>query len=235
MPNPPVLPSSIGPYTSTTSGNVQTLPAATGSGVTYSVTENDPDGSITSFNSSTRRIVVDIPTNLTTLTITYTATNSGGSVSRSVDFQRLSPLPTLTTPNFSDDTGDDQSWTQNTPISSINVPAASGNPTPSYSLVGLSPSGITFNTSSRIISGTPIFTGSGTIRIRATNSQGSDDWTIGYTTGVTLSTPNFADDTGNDQNWTQNTAITPIIVPAASGNPTPSYSVVSALPTGYII
>ena len=38
--------------------------------------------------------------------------------------------------------------------------------------------------------------------------------------------PAFADDTGDAQTWTQNTAITPITVPAASGTPTPTYAAV---------
>ena len=38
-----------------------------------------------------------------------------------------------------------------------------------------------FNATPRVISGTPTAIGSGTIRIRATNSQGSDDWTVDYT------------------------------------------------------
>ena len=95
---------------------------------------------------------------------------------------RIGDPEVMTSPSFADDTGNAQSWTQNTAIAPIAVPEASGNPTPTYAAIGSLPSGIGFNTSTRIISGTPTGTGSGTIRIRATNSEGSDDWTVGYTT-----------------------------------------------------
>ena len=87
-------------------------------------------------------------------------------------------------PSFADDTGDAQSWTQNTAIVPVTVPAATGTPTPTYAAVGTLPAGIAFNTTTRVISGTRTATGSGTITIRASNSEGSDDWTVAYTTAV---------------------------------------------------
>ena len=83
-------------------------------------------------------------------------------------------------PTFSDNTGNAQSWVQNTGIGSITVPAAAGAPTPTYAAVGSLPAGISFNPGTRVLSGTPTATGSGTIRIRATNSAGSADWTVTY-------------------------------------------------------
>ena len=137
---------------------------------------------------------------------------------------------TLTAPNWTDDTGDDVDWTQNSAITDITVPAATGNPTPTYAASGL-PAGVTFNTGTRIISGTPTGSGSGTITITATNSEGSDTWTVDYATSGALTAPNWADDTGDDQDWTQNSAITSFTVPAATGNPAPTYSV-AGLPNG---
>ena len=101
---------------------------------------------------------------------------------------------TLTAPAFADDTGDDQDWTQDAAITSITVPAATGTPTPAYAAVGSLPAGISFNTTTRVISGTPTAVGSGTITIRATNSQGSDDWVVDYattaaTTGDSVTVP----------------------------------------------
>ena len=49
-----------------------------------------------------------------------------------------------------------------------------------YSVFGSLPAGLAFNTSTRVISGTPAEVGSGTITIRARNSAGSDDWTVDY-------------------------------------------------------
>ena len=89
-----------------------------------------------------------------------------------------------TAPTFADDTGIDQRWTLNTAITSVTVPAASGSPAPTYAPVGALPAGITFSTSSRVISGTPTVVGSGAITIRSTNSEGADDWTVAYTIAV---------------------------------------------------
>ena len=81
-------------------------------------------------------------------------------------------------PVFVDDTGDAQAWTQNVAIAPITVPAASGSPTPTYAAVGSLPAGIAFDVTTRVLSGAPTDIGSGTITIRATNSEGDDDWTV---------------------------------------------------------
>ena len=137
-------------------------------------------------------------------------------------------------PSFTDDTGDAQAWTQNTAITNITVPEADGSPAPTYAVVGSLPSGIAFDTGTRVISGTPTAAGSGTITVRATNSEGTADWTVAYTTTGIDAAPSFADDTGNNQFWTQNQAITDIVVPVADGHPTPTYAVVGSLPVGII-
>ena len=85
-------------------------------------------------------------------------------------------------PSFTDDTGDDSAWIVGIAITDISVPEAIGTPTPTYAVVGNLPNGINFNTSTRVLSGTPTVAGSGTITIRSTNSEGSDDWTVDYTT-----------------------------------------------------
>ena len=108
---------------------------------------------------------------------------------------------------FADSTGGTQFWTQNTAITPVTVPAATGTPTPTYAATGV-PAGINFNTTTRAISGTPTAVGSGTITVTATNSAGSATWTVAYITAAALTAPSFADNTGNAQNWTQNTAIT---------------------------
>ena len=55
-------------------------------------------------------------------------------------------------PSFTDSTGDDQDWIQNTAITDITVPTASGTPTPTYAVEGSLPAGIAFDTSTRVIS-----------------------------------------------------------------------------------
>ena len=64
-------------------------------------------------------------------------------------------------------------------------------------LVGSLPAGVDFNANTRVISGTPTAVSSGTVTIRASNSEGDDDWTIDYATTaavtsniVTVTLPN---------------------------------------------
>ena len=144
----------------------------------------------------------------------------------------LAETAALAAPSFTDNTGDAQTWTAGTGITSITVPEADGTPAPTYAVQSGLPSGLAFDTTTRVISGTPSAAGSGTITIRASNSEGDADWTVDYTTSAALRAPAFSDNTGDDQTWTQNTAITNITVPAASGNPTPTYAVQGSLPAG---
>ena len=159
------------------------------------------------------------------------AENSAGESSYTSDLA-TSTLAALTVPSFTDDTGTAQSWTVGTSIAAVQVPAASGNPTPAYAVVGGLPSGLAFATGTRRITGTPTAAGSGTIRIRATNSQGSDDWTVTYTAAAAQTAPAFADNTGDAQSWFTGVAITSLTVPAATGTPTPTYAAVGGLPSG---
>ena len=121
--------------------------------------------------------ITGTPTSVGSGTITITATNSDGSTTWTLDYNIISDLKA---PVFSDTAGDDQTWTVGTAILNVVVPTASGLPAPTYAVVGSLPGGLTFNASTRIISGTPTSSGSGTVTIRATNSEGSADWTVDY-------------------------------------------------------
>ena len=91
-------------------------------------------------------------------------------------------------PAFEDDTGDAISGTVGTAIADVVVRKASGFPTPTHAVVGSLPAGVSFDTV-----GVPenaagvlefdedaIEPGSDTITIRATNSEGTADWTVDY-------------------------------------------------------
>ena len=94
---------------------------------------------------------------------------------RDLRFER-SPLAA---PSWTDNTGDDITGTVGTAIAAITVPAVDvGNPTPTYAQVG-TVAGVSFDPATRVLSfdEDAIVAGSGTIRIRATNSEGTDDWT----------------------------------------------------------
>ena len=114
----------------------------------------------------------------------FRATNSVGDSQYSPNANATTDATptTLTAPAFADDTGDAQTWTTGVAIAAITVPAATGNPTPTYAVEGSLPSGLAFDTATRVISGTPAAVSSGTITIRATNSEGSDDWTVTFVT-----------------------------------------------------
>ena len=129
--------------------------------------------------------------------------------------------PVAVAPSFADDTGDAQTWTENVAIAPVTVPAADGTPIPTYAAVGTLPAGISFNTTTRVISGTPSAIGSGTITIRASNSEGMADWTVDYNTAAPLAAPSFADDTGDTQAWIENQAVASITVPEARRQPAP--------------
>lgn len=84
-------------------------------------------------------------------------------------------------PSWTDATGDAFTGTVGQAITDITVPAVdAGNPPPTYAVVGTLPDGLNFDTTTRVISGTPAGAGEGTITIRATNSQGTADWTVDY-------------------------------------------------------
>ena len=109
-------------------------------------------------------------------------------------------------PSFSDNTGDAISGVVGTAITPITVPEAAGEPAPTYAAVytaselfgfqgagtgwdrapfhsrsqPILPDGLAFNATTRVLSGTPTAVGSGTITIRATNSEGAADWTVAY-------------------------------------------------------
>ena len=84
-------------------------------------------------------------------------------------------------PSFADIAGDPQDWVRGQAITTVQVPAASGMPTPTYAVVGPLPAGLSFDSNTRQITGTPTVVGSGSIRIRASNSAGFDEWIFFYT------------------------------------------------------
>ena len=104
------------------------------------------------------------------------ATTKAGTTLTFRDFEPVSP-------SWDDNTGDAISGTVGTAISSVTVPEVDdGNPTPTYAAVGALPAGVSFNTTTRVLSfdEDDIEAGSSTITIRATNSAGNADWTVAY-------------------------------------------------------
>ena len=88
----------------------------------------------------------------------------------------------LSAPEFADDTGDAISGIVGVAIADVVVPEADGTPTPTYTAVVALPPGISFDAGTRTLSfdEDSIEVGTGTITIRAMNSEGFDDWTVPY-------------------------------------------------------
>ena len=164
------------------------------------------------------RVLSGAPTAVGSGTIRIRATNSEGTADWTVAY---TTNPANAAPSFVVDTGNPQTWMQNQSITPLTVPAAQGFPAPAYATVGALPAGLAFDVITRVLSGAPTAVGSGTIRIRATNSEGTADWTVAYTTNPANAAPSFVVDTGNPQTWMQNQSITPLTVPAAVGIPAP--------------
>ena len=89
----------------------------------------------------------------------------------------------LVAPSWTDNTGDDITGTLGTAIADVTVPAVdAGVPDPTYASVGSLPAGVLFDPTTRVLSFEEdvIVAGTGTITIRATNSEDTADWTVGY-------------------------------------------------------
>ena len=109
--------------------------------------------------------------------------------------------------------------------------AASGNPTPTYSKsAGDLPAGLTLDTTSGALTGTPTTLGDSTFTLTATNSEGSVDKQFTISVVEALAAPAWTDSVLGS-GLKVGTAFTDGV--AATGKPTPTYSVFSgSLPAG---
>ena len=197
--------------------------AADGNGTTtYSLGDssgNLPDG--LSFDASTRSIT-GTPTVAAQTDLIYTATDADGD-SASLTFT----VKVDGTPDFGDQTIAAQVWTLNLAIAALQLPqAADGNGTISYSLgdsSGNLPDGLSFDASTRSITGTPTVVAPADLIYTATDADG-DYASLTFTVKID-GTPDFGAQTIAAQVWTLNQAIAALLLPeAANGNGTISYS-----------
>ena len=141
-------------------------------------------------------------------------------------------------PSFADDTGTPIMGTVGTPIPDVVVPEATGSPTPTYSATSLPPTGVSFDPNTRTLSfdENAIVVSTGTIRITATNSEGTDEWTVAYSFGAAAVAPFFSDQFGDPIEALVGETIATVTIPrAAGGNPLPTYSQVGAAPSGLTV
>ena len=153
-------------YTKGTAITTNTPSSSGGAVVSYSVSPALPVG--LSLNTSTG-VISGTPTALSALTThTITATNLGGSTTKQLSITVNDVAPSAL--SYSTLTA---GYTQGTAIT-VNSPTSSGGAVVSYSVSPALPVGLTLNTSTGVISGTPtVASAATTYTVTATNSGGS--------------------------------------------------------------
>ena len=209
-------------YTVNTAITPLVLPAANG-GVVPLTYDLRPDVPGLRFAPSTRTLS-GTPTTAGLYEMTYRATDASGedaSLLFTVTVEAGTPDPGP--PSF-DTTVDAQTYTVNTAITPLVLPAANGGVVPlTYDLRPDVP-GLRFAPSTRTLSGTPTTAGLYEMTYRATDA-GGEDASLLFTVTVEAGTPDPGppsfDTTVDAQTYTVNTAITPLVLPAANGGVVP--------------
>ena len=139
-------------------------------------------------------------------------------------------------PSFGEATIADQSYTPNTAITSLTLPQATGGTAPLvYSLSPALPAGLSFNQTTRELSGTPTSTLDATTYTYTATDAGGETATLTFTITVSAQPPSlsFGSATIAEQIHAQNAAIPSLTLPQATGGTPPlTYSLSPALPAG---
>ena len=193
-----------------------TLPAATGGTAPLTYTLRDGSGNAVpglAFNTTTR-VLFGTPTTAATTPLTYTVTDQNGSTTSDTFTVTVAAAVALT------DTGD-QTYTMGRPITALTLPAATGGTgTLTYTLTGPASAalsqavpGLTFNTTARVLTGTPTTAATTVLTYTVTDEHGStasDTVTLTVADGVALNAP-------GDQTYTMGRPIPALTLPAATG------------------
>ena len=195
-----------------------TLPAASGGdpAYTYTLTPAPPAG--VTFTAASRQLS-GTPTTLTaSRTYTYTVTDSA---SATASFSFAIAVETDSMPSVG--AVANQSFVQNSAISTVTLPAATGGNSPlAYSISPAPPAGLSFDASTRELTGTPTGTQQATTYTYTATDFDGDPTTATFTIAIAADAqPSFGTGTVADQTWTQNAALTSLTLPAATGGNTP--------------
>ena len=193
-----------------------------GTVVSWSISPSLPSG--ISLDSSTGAISGTPTTVSNVTTYTVTATNSGGSATATITILITDAAPSSVTYNPSSFT-----LTKGTAMTTA-TPTASGGAVTSWSISPSLPAGLTLNTSTGAISGTPTAVSSSTpYTVTATNAGGSDTATV--TIQVNDVSPYAVSYSGSPFTLTKGTAMT-TATPSASGGTVTLWSITPSLPAG---
>ena len=222
-------------YTKDTAIDALALPEATGGMGPYTYTL-DPVPAGLSFDAASRTLS-GTPTEATIATHTYTVTDSASSaLTASLTFT-ITVSEALT---FMTMTVEAQTYTKNTAITSLALPEATGGTgNITYTLMPHLPTGLEFNATTRMVTGTPTTTTAAAIPYTYTaTDSASSPLTASLTFTVTVNAaasdnPTFASSTIANQAYTANMVITPLTLPTASGGTgNLTYTLMPHLPTG---
>ena len=130
----------------------------------------------------------------------------------------------------------DQNYVQNRAITSLTLPAASGDDPITYELSPSPPDGLIFDVATRVLSGTPtVASAARTYTYTATDIDGQSASLSFAITVEANDPPIFGAGIGvADQNYVQNRAITSLTLPAASGDDPITYELSPSPPDGLI-
>ncbi|WP_443945859.1 putative Ig domain-containing protein [Pedobacter sp. AW1-32] len=197
----------------------QTIPAATGGTGPYTYfAQALPPG--LSFDPVTRQIT-GTPTQVGNYTIPVTVTDANGnSITSNYTIKVVDPflLPSATLAN----------GTTGTVYTPQIIPSATGGSTPyTYSATGLPP-GLTFNPTTRAITGTPTVAGPYTVAVTASDADGK---TVTTNYAITINNPLVLPNT-TLPSGTENVVYAAQTLPAATGGVGPYTYVASNLPAG---
>ena len=228
---PPAAPSSV--TVSRADGTLTANWSAPARATSYHVTYTSDKGynwSLAALNHTETSITISVD-NAKTYIVGVRARNSGGD-SGWVNSSSSGPYTPSPAPGkaltFGNSTINDQSWTKDTAIDTMSLPAATVDcgvqvcstavPTMTYALTPALPGGVSFDAAARTISGTPTATAKYAAYTYTASADGYTSATLTFS--IEVAQPNsdlsFGSWTIDDQSWTKDTEIDMLTLPRAS-------------------
>ena len=220
-----------------------TLPQATGGDGTLTYSLEGPSGGALpaglSFDANTRKLTGTPTATQSATTYTYKVTDSDASNPDSAELTFTITVTANAVPKFAAGAAiPDLVFAVNKNNASPTFPQATGGDgTPSYSVEETLPTGLTFDGSSRKLSGTPTSTQSAMTYTFVAEDNNGDKVSLSFKISVVANaTPSFGASSIDDLVLTKDSLMSPVTLPTAtSGNPPLNYGFSSALPTGLSI